>query len=45
MVFNAKKLLNVGVGLTLGGKAKRTYASGMSGRSSRFTPPKAGFHQ
>ncbi len=28
-----------------GAKAERTDASGTSGRSSRLTPPKAGFHQ
>ncbi len=39
MVFNVKKHLNVGVGLTIRQKGR----SGMSGRSSRFTPLKAGF--
>jgi hypothetical protein len=45
MVFNVKKLFIVGVGLTYGEKAERTDASGISGRSSGFTPPKAGFRQ
>jgi hypothetical protein len=43
MVLNVKKLLNVGLGLTLLQKAERTNVSGMSGRSSGFTSPKAGF--
>jgi hypothetical protein len=43
MILNVKKLLSVGLGY--GGKAERTDASGMSGRSSGFTPPKAGFRR
>jgi hypothetical protein len=39
------KLLNVGVGLHYGKKVERTDASGMSGRSSGFMPPKAEFRQ
>ncbi len=45
MVFYVKKLLNVGVGLTLGEKSERSDASGMSGRSIRFTPPMASYQQ
>jgi hypothetical protein len=45
MVFYVKKLLNVGVGLTLGKKSERSNTSGMSGRSIGFTPPMASFHQ
>jgi tRNA A58 N-methylase Trm61 len=44
MIFNVKKLLNVGVGLTLyGEKVERTDARGTSGRSSGFTLPKRVF--
>jgi hypothetical protein len=45
MVFNVKKLLNVGVGLTLQQKGGKSNASGMSRRSSGFTLPMAGFRQ
>jgi hypothetical protein len=43
MVFNVKKLLNVGLGLTLWWNGRKNDASGMSGRSSGFLPPKAVF--
>ncbi len=45
MDFNVKKLLNVGLGLTLRRKGGRTGVSRMSGRSSGFTPPKASFRR
>jgi hypothetical protein len=45
MIFNVKKLLNVGLGQTLRRMAERTDSSGMSGGSSGFTPPKADFHR
>jgi hypothetical protein len=45
MVFNVKKLLNFGVGLTLQQKGGKNRCEQMSGQSSGFTPPKAGFHQ
>jgi hypothetical protein len=43
MVFDVKKLVNVGVGLTLQRKGGKSNASGMSRRSSGFTLPMAGF--